>query len=174
MPLPSQTDERARLRRDVAEDVAERDEVRREVRHLDADRLLAGDRREDADLGRRERVGEVVAELGDLADLRARGELELVAGDARARDLPDHGRLDAEVREADAGARRRSARLASAFGPLPGAELFRSARSGRRYSETGSGADVEERLLGVLGLLVGVVAEARRRERRRGAATRSG
>ena len=27
-----------------------------EVRHLDADRLLAGDRREDADLGRRERV----------------------------------------------------------------------------------------------------------------------
>ena len=46
----------------VVEDVAERDELRREVRHLDADRLLAGDRREDADLGRRERVGEVVLE----------------------------------------------------------------------------------------------------------------
>ena len=56
MSLPSQTDERARRRRQVVEDVAERDEVRREVRHLDADGLLAGDRREDADLGRRERV----------------------------------------------------------------------------------------------------------------------
>ena len=52
--------ERACRRREVVEDVAERDEPRREVRHLDADRLLAGDRRQDADLGRRERVGEIV------------------------------------------------------------------------------------------------------------------
>ena len=56
MSLPSQTDERARGLRQVVVDVAERDEVRAQVRHLDADRLLAGDRREDADLGRRERV----------------------------------------------------------------------------------------------------------------------
>ena len=93
--------ERARRGRDVAEDVAEGDEVRAQVRHLDPDRLLAGDRREDADLGRRERVGEVVAQLGDLADLDPGGELELVAGDARAGDRPDDGRLDAEVRQAE-------------------------------------------------------------------------
>ena len=64
--LPEPDRERARRRRDLAVDVAERDEVRGEVRHLDADCLLARDRREDADLGRRERVAEVVAELGDL------------------------------------------------------------------------------------------------------------
>ena len=66
---------------------------------LDADGLLAGNRCEDADLGRRERVGEVVLERGDLGHLRARGELELVAGDTRADDLADHRRLDAEVGE---------------------------------------------------------------------------
>ena len=91
--------ERARGLRQVVVDVAERDEVRREVRHLDADRLLARDRREDADLGRRERVGEVVLERGDLRDLRARRELELVARHARAGDLADERRVDAEVRE---------------------------------------------------------------------------
>ena len=89
MSLPSQTDERARLAGHVVEDVAERDELRREVRHLDADRLLAGDRRQDADLGRRERVGEVVLQPRDLRDLRARRELQLVAHDARAGDLAD-------------------------------------------------------------------------------------
>ena len=52
--------ERARRRGKVGVDVAERDEVRAEVRHLDADRLLAGDRREDPDLRRGERVAEVV------------------------------------------------------------------------------------------------------------------
>ena len=56
--------------------------------HLDADGLLAGDRRQDADLGRRERVREVVLEPCDLRHLRARRELELVAGHARAGDLP--------------------------------------------------------------------------------------
>ena len=66
MSLPSQTETRARRRRQRLEDVAERDEVRREVRQLDADRLLAGDRREDADLGRRERVREVVLQRRDL------------------------------------------------------------------------------------------------------------
>ena len=71
----------------------------REVRDLDADRLLAGDRREDADLGRRERVREVVLEPRDLRDLRPGRELELVAHDARAGDLADDRRVDAEVRE---------------------------------------------------------------------------
>ena len=91
--------DRARRRRQRLEDVAERDEVRGEVRELDADRLLAGDRREDADLGRGERVREVVLERRDLGDLRPGRELELVARHARAGDLADHGRLDAEVRE---------------------------------------------------------------------------
>src|SRR5579863_2423119 len=96
-PLAEPDRERARLRRDVSEDVTEGDEVRREVRHLDANGLLPRNRGEDADLGRREGVAEVVAELGDLPDLRAGSELELVAGDAWARDLPDHGRLHPEV-----------------------------------------------------------------------------
>ena len=56
MSLPSQTESGLAVAGSGVEDVAERDEVRREVRQLDADRLLAGDRREDADLGRRERV----------------------------------------------------------------------------------------------------------------------
>ncbi len=59
------------------------------VRDLDADRLLARDRREDPDLGRRERVGEVVLQRRDLRDLRSGRELELVPGDARAGDLAD-------------------------------------------------------------------------------------
>ena len=68
-----------------------------EVRHLDADGLLARDRREDPDLGRGQRVGEVVLERGDLANLRSGCKLQLVAGDARARDLAADGRVDAEV-----------------------------------------------------------------------------
>ena len=38
-----------------------------QVRDLDADRLLARDRREDADLRGRERVGEVVLECATFA-----------------------------------------------------------------------------------------------------------
>jgi hypothetical protein len=91
--------ERARRRREVVEDVAERDEVRREVRQLDADRLLAGDRREDPDLRRRERIGEIVLQRCNLRDLGARRELQLVARYPRAGDLADDRRLDAEVRE---------------------------------------------------------------------------
>ena len=84
MSLPSQTESGLRGLREVVEDVAERDEVRRGVRHLDADGLLAGDRREDADLRRGERVREVVLQRGDLRDLRSGGELKLVARDARS------------------------------------------------------------------------------------------
>ncbi len=79
----------------LVDEIAERDEVRRAVGHLDADGLLARDRREDADLGRRQRVGEVVAQRGDARDLRAGRELQLVARDARARDGADQPRLDA-------------------------------------------------------------------------------
>ena len=64
--------ERRPVRRRLLEDVAEVDDPPARVRHLDADGLLAGDRREDADVRRGQRVGEVVLELGDLGDLDAR------------------------------------------------------------------------------------------------------
>jgi hypothetical protein len=85
--------------RQVVEDVAERDVARARVRQLDADRLLARDRRQDPDLGRRERVAEVVLQRRNFRDLGARGELQLVARHSRPGDLADHGRLDAEVRQ---------------------------------------------------------------------------
>ena len=91
--------ERARRAGQVVVDVAERHHPRREVRDLDADGLLARDRREDADLRRRERVREVVLEARDLRDLRAGRELQLVADDARARDGAHDRRVHAEVRE---------------------------------------------------------------------------
>ena len=81
-----------------------------EVRHLDADGLLAGDRREDADLGRGERVAQVVLQRRDLRHLRSRRELQLVARDARPGDAADEGRLDPEVLE------RLEQRLADAVG----------------------------------------------------------
>src|SRR5919198_673560 len=64
---------------------------------LAACRLLAGNRRQDPDFRRRERVREVVLQRGDLRDLGARRELELVARHARAGDLAADLRLDAEV-----------------------------------------------------------------------------
>src|SRR5207249_2848700 len=76
--------------REVVEDVAEGDEVRACVRKLDAHCLLARDRREDADLRRRERVREVVLEPCDLRDLRPGCELQLVARHPRAGDGSDN------------------------------------------------------------------------------------
>ena len=111
----------ARGLRDVAEDVAEGDEVRAQVRDLDAHCLLAGDRRQDADLGGRERVGEVVLQRGDLGHLRAGCELELVARDPRAGDLADDAGLDAEVAE----------RRDEGLGDL-GVRIGRAACGGRR------------------------------------------
>ena len=164
MSLPSQTETGLAVGGQVVVDVAEHDDVRREVRHLDADRLLAGDRREDADLRRRERVREVVLELRDLRHLRAGRELQLVARDARAGDLADDGRLDAEVREA------LDEHLGDALGllavrALAGLRLAGAAsgRAGGRRA-CSAAADVEERLLRVL--LVGRRRRRRRRARR--------
>ena len=83
----------------AAEDVAEVDHAVALVGHLHADRLLAGNRSEDADVGGGERVGDVVLQLGDLRDLGAGREPQLVARDARAGDLADELGLDAEVAE---------------------------------------------------------------------------
>ena len=57
----------------------------REVRHLDADRLLARDRRQDPDLRRRERVGEVVLQRRDLRHLRARARAGARSGSRAGR-----------------------------------------------------------------------------------------
>ena len=78
-------------------DVAEPHQAPALVRHLHADRLLAGDRRQDPDVGGGERVGEIVAKLGDLRDLGPGSELKLVAADVRAADHPQQLGLDAEV-----------------------------------------------------------------------------
>ena len=140
MSLPSQTESGLAVGGHVAVDVAERDQVRGEVRHLDADGLLAGDRGEDADLGGRERVAEVVLELRDLRHLGARRELELVARDARAGDLADDRRLDAEVREAGDERLARRAALARRSGPRPASSVeqraVRQLVLGRRTSAT--------------------------------------
>ena len=82
-----------------AVDVAEGDHLALQVRDLDADRGLARDRGEDADLGRRQGVGQVVLHLADLAHLDAGGQLQLEAGDVRAADGPDDLRVDLEVGE---------------------------------------------------------------------------
>src|SRR5207253_6861665 len=71
--LPQPDGDRACRRRQRLEDVAEGDEVRGEVRELDADRLLARDRGEDPDLGRRQRGRQVVRDRRELRELRPRG-----------------------------------------------------------------------------------------------------
>ena len=137
MSLPSQTDERARARGKVAEDVAERDELRREVRDLDADGLLSGNRREDPDLRGRERVAQVVLEPCDLRHLRARRELQLVARHPRPGDLPGHARLHAELGQ----------RTNEQVGGLR-ARVARRRRSRRRGAEQRA---IGKPVLGVLG-----------------------
>ncbi len=67
------------------EDVAQRDELARPVRHLDADGRLARDGCEDAHVGRRHGVGDVLGEAGDAGDLDARAR-------ARSRSASRSGR----------------------------------------------------------------------------------
>ena len=67
------------------------------VWHLHSDGLLAGDRREDADVRGGQRIGEVVLELGNLAHLDAGRQAQLIARDVGPGDRPDHLGLDAEV-----------------------------------------------------------------------------
>ena len=69
------------------------------VGHLDPDGLLARDRRQDAHVGRRHRVRDVLVEAGDPVDLHARAQLELEAGDGRADDHADQPGLDPVVGE---------------------------------------------------------------------------
>ncbi len=127
---------------------------------LDADGLLAGNRREDADLGRGERVADVVLERGHLGDLRARRQLELVARDPRAGDLTHDRRVDAEVRQ----------RLDERLGD-PAVSFCRPPRGGRaaqdraireRVVAVGLERVLEDRRDRDLGLLLGVHEQGRR------------
>ena len=102
MSFPSQTDsgepeDGAAFTEVTAEDVAQVHHAVQLVGHLHPDRLLAGDRGQDADVGRGERVGDVVLELRHLRDLGAGREPQLVARDARPGDAADDLRLDAEM-----------------------------------------------------------------------------
>ena len=85
---------RALLRLRRHEQVAEGDELTGVVRHLDADRRLAGDRGEDAHVGGRHRVGDVLLQRRHPGDLHARAELELVARDRRADGHAGQRRVD--------------------------------------------------------------------------------
>ena len=99
MSLPSQTESGDQPFGALLEHVAEVHHLAHAVGHLDAHRLLAGDRGEDAHLLGGQRVGEVVLELGDLRHLDAGRQPQLVAGHVRAADRADHPRVDVEVGE---------------------------------------------------------------------------
>ena len=69
----------------VLEDVAQVHHAPVAIRNLDAHGLLAGDRREDPDLALgRQRIGQVVLELGDLGHLDPGRQAQLVARHVRA------------------------------------------------------------------------------------------
>ena len=77
------------------EEVAQRNELALMVRHLDADRRAAGDRRQDAHVDGRHCVGDVLLQAGDPGDLDAGAEFEFVAGHGRADRHAEQGGLDA-------------------------------------------------------------------------------
>ena len=60
---------------------------------------LPGDRREDPHVGRRDRVGDVLAERGDLLHLHRGAELDLVAGHRRATRVAGDLGVDVELLE---------------------------------------------------------------------------
>ena len=126
--------ERARGRGQVVVDVAERDEARREVRYLDADRLLPRDRREDPDLRRRERVREVVAERRDLRDLRPRAR---AAARSASRAGPRSGPRPSPRRRTRASVRTRSSAYARA-GVAPSSPRLPASAGGSCGREAGT------------------------------------
>ena len=97
-PRPTSSGCGRRLRLGRREDVAERHELALPCSGPRRRSPTApGDRREDAHVGRRHRVGDVVAQARDPVDLHARRELELVAGDRRADGRADEAGVDAEL-----------------------------------------------------------------------------
>ena len=129
--LPSQATRGEELFGLTFVDVAKAHEAALLVGYLDPDGLLAGDRREDPDVSRRQRVRQVILERCDLRDLRPGGELELIAAHVRAGDHADHPRVDAEVLERlQERLRRRLAVLG--VGPRVSLALREHVRVGRR------------------------------------------
>ena len=94
-------DHRVRVvaRRLAAQHVAEADEFLVGVRDLDTDGLLAGDRRQDAHVGARDGVRDVLAQPRHTVDLDARAEFDLVARHRRAARKPADDGIDAELLE---------------------------------------------------------------------------
>ncbi len=81
------------------QDLAEVDRLARVVRHLDADRGLAGKRRHDAHAAGPHGERQIVGQVHDLAHLHAGRGLELEHGDHRAGVDLRHAALDVEVLE---------------------------------------------------------------------------
>ncbi len=86
---------RGTLRLERLQHAAERDELPVPVRHLDADRRAARDRGEDAHVGRRHGIGDVLRERGHAGHLHAGAELQLETGDRRPDREADEVGLDA-------------------------------------------------------------------------------
>ncbi len=93
-----------------AQDVAEGHVFAVGVGDLDADGALAGDRREDTHVGGGHRVGDVLRQVGELVDLDAGAEDDLVAGDCRAAGEAGDARVDVEVLRRPGRAPRRPGR----------------------------------------------------------------
>ena len=81
------------------EDAIHRDDARRGVGHLDADRALAGDGGDDTDADGSQTEGDVVLQVLDLGDAHALGRRDLVERDGRADGGADGTDLHAEVVE---------------------------------------------------------------------------
>ena len=79
------------------EHVAERHDLLVQVGDLDADGGLAGDRRQDPDVGRRDGVRDVLRQRRDLLDLDGRADLDLVPRHGRSPGVPGDLRVDAEL-----------------------------------------------------------------------------
>ena len=73
------------------------------VGHLDADGRLAGDRREHPDALGGDGVGDVLLQRGDLLDLHAGAEFDLVARDGRPAGAAGDGGVDLELVRAPTG-----------------------------------------------------------------------
>ncbi len=114
-PMATSSGWRGRPRLLGVEDVAQGDQLAGPVRHLDADGRLARDRRQDAHVGRRHGVRDVLGQAGDPGHLDARAELELVAGHRRADPAARPGGSRRRGRPARAPAPRRPRR--SGAGP---------------------------------------------------------
>ena len=80
-----------------AQDVAEGHVLAVGVGDLDADGALAGNRREDTHVGRGHRIGDVLRQVGELVDLDAGAEHDLVAGHRRTAGEAGDPRVDVEV-----------------------------------------------------------------------------